>query len=82
MTFAAYLYVIVATVIAFRIGRPLIRLNFLNEPLNASFRYALVRLRDNSESVAFHRGEDVERGILSARFRASSTTRGPSSSAP
>ena len=29
MTFAAYLYVIVATVIAFRIGRPLIRLNFL-----------------------------------------------------
>ena len=52
MTFAAYLYVIVATVIAFRIGRPLIRLNFLNEALTASFRYALVRLRDSAESVA------------------------------
>lgn len=70
MTFAAYLYVLVATVIAFRIGRPLIRLNFLNEALTASFRYALVRLRDNAESVALFRGEDVERGILSGRFRA------------
>ena len=65
MTLAAYLYVLVATVIAFRIGRPLIRLNFLNEALTASFRYALVRLRDSSESVALFRGEDVERGILS-----------------
>jgi vitamin B12/bleomycin/antimicrobial peptide transport system ATP-binding/permease protein len=70
MTFAAYLYVIVATVIAFRIGRPLIQLNFLSEALNASFRYALVRLRDNSESVAMYQGEDVERGILSRRFHA------------
>ena len=29
MVFLAYIYVIIATVIAFRIGRPLIRLNFL-----------------------------------------------------
>ena len=70
MAVIAYLYVVVATVIAFRIGRPLIRLNFLNERFNASFRYALVRLRDNSEAVAFHRGEDVERGTLSTRFAA------------
>ena len=70
MTFAAYLYIIVASVIAFRIGRPLIQLNFLSEALNASFRYALVRLRDSSESVAMFQGEEVERGILSRRFRA------------
>ncbi len=70
MTFAAYLYIIVASVIAFRIGRPLIQLNFLSEALNASFRYALVRLRDSSESVAMYQGEEVERGILSRRFRA------------
>ena len=31
MIFIAYIYVIIASVIAFRIGRPLIRLNFLNE---------------------------------------------------
>ena len=70
MVFAAYLYVIVATVIAFRIGRPLIALNFRNELLNASFRYALVRLRDNSENIAFHRGEAVERTTLGTRFGA------------
>jgi putative ATP-binding cassette transporter len=70
MVLIAYLYVVIATVIAFRIGRPLIGLNFLNERLNASFRYALVRLRENSEGIAFHRGEDVERATLSSRFRA------------
>jgi putative ATP-binding cassette transporter len=68
MTFIAYLFVIIATVIAFRIGRPLILLNFLQERFNASFRYALVRLRENSENVAFQRGERVERGVLGARF--------------
>ena len=70
MTFFAYLYVIIASVVAFRIGHPLIQLNFLRERFNASFRYALVRLRDNSENVAFHRGEPVERATLGARFRA------------
>ena len=70
MVFLTYLYVIVASVIAFRIGRPLIRLNFLNERLGASFRYALVRLRENAENVAFYRGEDVERSTLGARFAA------------
>lgn len=68
MTFIAYLYVIIASVIAFRVGRPLITLNFLRERFNASFRYALVRLRDNSESIAFHRGEAVERNGLLGRF--------------
>jgi putative ATP-binding cassette transporter len=70
MIFIAYLYVIVASLIAFRIGRPLIRLNFRNERFNASFRYALVRLRDNSERVAFYRGENSERATLGARFAA------------
>jgi len=70
MTFIAYIYVIVASVVAFRIGRPLIRLNFMNELLTGSFRYALVRLRDASESVAFYRGAQVERGNLDTRFHA------------
>lgn len=68
MTFLAYVFVIIASVIAFRIGHPLIRLNFLNEAFNASFRYALVRLRYNSENIAFHGGEQVERATLLARF--------------
>jgi putative ATP-binding cassette transporter len=70
MVFLAYLYVIIATVFAIRIGRPLIRLNFLNELLTASYRYALVRIRDNSENIAFYRGEPVENAGLMARFAA------------
>jgi putative ATP-binding cassette transporter len=68
MVFLAYIYVIIATVLAFRIGRPLIRLNFLNELLTASYRYNLVRIRDNSENIAFYRGEQVENTGLMGRF--------------
>ena len=70
MVFLAYIYVIIATVFAFRIGRPLIRLNFLNELLTASYRYNLVRIRDNSENIAFYRGEQVENTGLMGRFAA------------
>ncbi|HEY6812076.1 MAG TPA: ABC transporter ATP-binding protein/permease [Propionibacteriaceae bacterium] len=70
MVFLAFVYVIIASVFAFRIGRPLIRLNFLNELLTASYRYALVRIRDNSENIAFYRGEQVENAGLMGRFAA------------
>lgn len=68
MVFLVYLYVAVATVFAVWIGRPLIRLNFLNERFNADFRYALIRLREYGESIAFYGGELVERHTLLARF--------------
>ncbi|HEY7051833.1 MAG TPA: ABC transporter ATP-binding protein/permease [Mycobacterium sp.] len=61
-------YVLFATIIAFWIGRPIIHLSFLNEKFNAAFRYALVRLRDAAEAVAFYRGERAERGELRRRF--------------
>lgn len=70
MVFIVFLYVIVATWFAFKIGRPLIRLNFLSERLTANFRYALVRLRENAENVAFYQGEAVERSTLWGRFTA------------
>jgi len=68
MVFLVYLYVIIATVFAVWIGRPLIALNFLNEKLSATYRYALVRLREFGEGIAFYRGESVERTNLLGRF--------------
>ena len=70
MFWFGFVYVAFATVIAFWLGRPLIRLSFNNEKFNAAFRYALVRLRDAAESVAFYRGENAERGQLRSRFEA------------
>ena len=66
----ALVYVFFTTIVAFWIGRPLIRLSFRNELTNAAFRYALVRLRDAGEAVGLYRGEGAERGQLMTRFAA------------
>jgi putative ATP-binding cassette transporter len=68
MFWIGLVYVIVASIIAFWIGRPIIWLSFNNEKFNAAFRYALVRLRDASEAVAFYRGEIAERTGLRRLF--------------
>ncbi|MBC7303597.1 MAG: ABC transporter ATP-binding protein/permease [Nocardia sp.] len=61
-------YVLLTTLVAFWIGHPLIKLNFLYERVKANFRYSLVRVRDGAENVAFYRGERVERTGLLTRF--------------
>ncbi|MUL85437.1 MULTISPECIES: ABC transporter ATP-binding protein/permease [unclassified Mycolicibacterium] len=68
MFWIGLLYVLIGSVVAFWIGHPLIRLTFDNERYNAAFRYALVRLRDAAEAVAFYRGEAAERLQLRQRF--------------
>ncbi|HET6731897.1 ABC transporter ATP-binding protein/permease [Mycobacterium sp.] len=68
MFWIGIIFVVFASVIAFWIGRPIIWLSFNNEKFNAAFRYALVRLRDSSEAVAFYRGEVAERTGLRKLF--------------
>jgi vitamin B12/bleomycin/antimicrobial peptide transport system ATP-binding/permease protein len=63
-------YVLIASLVAFRIGRPLIGYSFVNERTNAAFRYAMVRVRESAEAVAFYRGERAERKNLDTRFGA------------
>src|SRR5580704_16649127 len=69
MFWAVLIYTAVATWLAMRLGRPLIGLNFAQQRLEADFRYGLVRLRENTESVAFYGGEPRELDIFSNRFR-------------
>ena len=64
------IYVLMASVIAFWIGHPLIPLSFRNELRNAAFRYALMRLRDAAEAVGLYRGERAEQTLLSSLFAA------------
>ncbi len=61
-------YVLTATIVAFVIGRPLIRLSFLNELRNAGFRYALIRVRDASAAIGLYRGENAESKVLKGRL--------------
>ena len=53
-------YALAGTGISILIGRKLVRLHYHQYEKEANFRYALVRVRDNAESIAFYRGEKRE----------------------
>lgn len=42
----------------------LVGLNFQQEKREADFRYGLVRLRENAESIAFYGGEKKEENLI------------------
>ncbi len=64
-------YALVGTVVALYVfGAPLIRLNFWQLRREADFRFGLMRLRENAESIAFYRGEAQERAQLDHSFQA------------
>ncbi|UAX42289.1 ABC transporter ATP-binding protein/permease [Pasteurella canis] len=68
MVFLVFIYVLFTSIFAFKIGRPLIQLNFANERLNANYRYSLIRLKEYAESIAFYRGEKMEKRLLLSQF--------------
>lgn len=70
MVFLVFGYVVFTTLIAFWLGRPLISLNFINERLNANYRYSLIRIKEYAESIAFYAGEKVEKSQLYRQFNA------------
>lgn len=62
-------YSIGGTAISIFLGKGLVTLNFLQEKKEADFRYGLVRVRENAESIAFYGGEENELQMLVQRFR-------------
>lgn len=68
MVWVAIVYAIIGTWITFKIGQPLRRLNFEQQHFEANFRFSLVRLRENTESIAFYKGEPQESAIFHTRF--------------
>ena len=63
------IYSIAGTLITiFLFGKPLIGLNFHQLKREADFRFSLVRVRENAESIAFYRGEKQESVQVKRRF--------------
>lgn len=62
------IYAGAGTFLSILIGKRLVGMHFQQYQKEADFRYALVRVRDNAESIAFFRGEKREQGDLMARF--------------
>ena len=62
-------YSLTGTLLTVLMGRRLVRLNFNQLKFEADFRYSLVHVRDNTESIAFYQGEKPEIARISDRFR-------------
>lgn len=64
-------YAIAGTLVTlFVFGKPLVGLNFRQLRREADFRFSLVRVRENAESIAFYRGEAQELQQVKTRFTA------------
>ena len=64
----AILYAGIGAVVAFVLGRPLVRATDVRQTREADFRFGLVRSRENAEPIALARGELTERERLVELF--------------
>ena len=63
------LYAVLGTLVTVGVfGKGLVRLNFAQLKKEADFRFSLVRIRENAESIAFYRGEQQEAEQVKYRF--------------
>ena len=68
LTFALFAYAIVSTTVLVFAGRRLVKINYDQLRYEADFRYGLVHIRNNAESIAFYSGEEPERQETTRRL--------------
>ncbi len=66
----ALLYAFIGSIVTHLIGRPLVRLNFIQQRREANFRFALARLREYGEQIALLKGATTEQEHLHIGFNA------------
>lgn len=69
LVWVGLLYNLIGTLITFKIGRPLVNLNFEQQQREATFRFSAIDLRSHAEQVALYRGEDHQKSILNFHFK-------------
>ncbi|MBR0260603.1 MAG: ABC transporter ATP-binding protein/permease [Selenomonadaceae bacterium] len=68
MFWFSFVYSGLGTFFAHKVGRKLIDLNFDQQKYEADFRFSMMRVRENSESIAFYRGEPAELEGFNLKF--------------
>lgn len=68
LVWVALIYAVVGTALTFKIGRPLVGLNFEQQRREANFRFAAIDLRSNAEHIALYRGETQQKTLLQKIF--------------
>ena len=68
LVWGALLYAAIGSLLMAKIGFPVITLNFSQQRYEADFRFGLVRLRENDESIALSQGEKTEQTDMMDRF--------------
>ncbi len=67
MVWAALLYAVIGSVLTLLLGAPMVDINIRRNQAEGDHRFALIRMRENSEGIALIRGEsDEERGLRAA----------------
>ena len=71
LTIGLIVYVAIGTTIAIYTGKKMIKIYYDQLRLEADFRYGMVHVRDNSESIAFYKGAKKEvKTVLKRLFKA------------
>ncbi|MBS1997180.1 MAG: ABC transporter ATP-binding protein/permease [Cyanobacteria bacterium SZAS LIN-2] len=65
-----FVYAIIGTLISVMLSFKMIRLSYTQKRLDADYRYNLVRIRDNVESIAFYNGAEAEKKQVLTRLDA------------
>lgn len=69
LVYLLIVYSLLGTIVVVGVfGKILVKINFDQIKKEANFRFGLVRIRENSESIAFYQGEDQENQTLRHKF--------------
>lgn len=68
LVWVGVIYAIIGTFFTFKLGRPLVALNFEQQRREATFRFAAMDLRSHAEHVALYEGEHHEKSVLHRLF--------------
>lgn len=68
LVWLAVVYAVLGTWGTHKIGKPLSKLSYEQQQKEATFRYSLIRARENGESIALYRGEESENKRFTSYF--------------